>query len=286
MPSYKPYRPEQAGLLPVHVQDVLPENHRCFLVHAVVEKLDIAAFEAAYGEAGGESPYHPRMMLKVWLYAFALQVKSRRKLEQRLHEDLGFRFLAGGCAPDFKTLSEFLRVHRAAIVELQVLQMLRRAGLARVGEVAIDSTRIKGNASRDRVVQRKRLQKQVQQWMDAVEDDPDRRAGPAGEQRRAAAGAGAVAAAGGARHRRLCAGFEFGQRVERQAAGRRVGSRAGAAGRNAAHAAEAAQCGGAATVSKAQRVGGTQDGLLERARRDASVPTPRLAAGGRRVHPG
>ena len=119
------------------------------------------------------------MMLKVWLYAFALKVKSTRKLEQRVHEDLGFRFLAGGCAPDFKTLSEFLRVHRAAIVELftQVLQMLRRAGLARVGEVAIDSTRIKGNASRDRVVQRKRLQKQVQQWMEEVEDDPDRQPG-------------------------------------------------------------------------------------------------------------
>ena len=59
----------------------------------------------------------------------------------------------------------------------QVLQMLRRAGLARVGEVAIDSTRIKGNASRDRVVQRKRLRKQVQQWMEEVEDDPDRQPG-------------------------------------------------------------------------------------------------------------
>ena len=179
MPSYKPYHPEQAELLPLHVKDVLPANHLCFLVHEVVEKLDIAAFEAAYGEAGGESPYPPRMMLQVWLYAFALKVKSTRKLEQRLHEDLGFRFLAGGCAPDFKTLSEFLRVHRGAIVELftQVLQMLRRAGLARVGEVAIDSTRIKGNASRDRVVQRKRLQKQVQQWMEEVEDDPDRQPG-------------------------------------------------------------------------------------------------------------
>jgi transposase len=181
MPSYKPYRPEQAELLPVHVKDVLPENHLCFLVHEVVEKLDIAAFEAAYGEAGGESPYHPRMMLKVWLYAFALKVKSTRKLERRIHEDLGFRFLGGGCAPDFKTLSEFLRVHRAAIVELftQVLQMLRRAGLAQVGEVAIDSTRIKGHASRDRVVQRKRLQQQVNQWLDEVEDDPDRQPGRA-----------------------------------------------------------------------------------------------------------
>ena len=187
MPSYKPYHPEQAELLPRHVKDVLGDNHLCFLVHEVVEQLDISRFEAAYGEAGGESPYHPRMMLQVWLYAFALKVKSTRKLEQRIREDLGFRFLAGGCAPDFKTLSEFLRVHRAAILELftQVLQLLRRAGLARVGEVAIDSTRIKGNASRNRVVQRTALQRQVEQWMDEVEDDPDRQPGrPVSEQER------------------------------------------------------------------------------------------------------
>src|SRR5271165_7630601 len=118
MPNYKPYHPEQADLLPAHVRDVLGKNHLCFLVHEVMEKLDLGGFEAAYGEAGGESPYHPRLMVKVWLYAFALQVKSTRKLEQRIREDLGFRFLAGGCAPDHKTLSEFLRVHRAAIVEL------------------------------------------------------------------------------------------------------------------------------------------------------------------------
>jgi transposase len=179
MPTYKPYQPEQAELLPRHVKDVLGDNHLCFLVHEVVEKLDIGRFESAYGDAGGESPYHPRMMLKVWLYAFALKVKSTRKLEQRLREDLGFRFLAGGGAPDFKTLSEFLRVHRVAVQELftQVLQLLRRAGLARVGEVAIDSTRIKGNAARNRVVQRAALQRQVEQWMDEVEDDPDRQPG-------------------------------------------------------------------------------------------------------------
>ena len=179
MPNYKPYYPEQAELLPAHVRDVLGKNHLCFLVHEVVEKLDLGGFEAAYGEAGGESPYHPRLMVKLWLYAFALQVKSTRKLEQRIREDLGFRFLAGGSAPDHKTLSEFLRRHRAAIVGLfaQLLQMRRRAGLARLGEVAIDSTRIKGNASRQRVVQRVALQRQVKQWMEAVKDDPDRQPG-------------------------------------------------------------------------------------------------------------
>lgn len=179
MPSYKPYHPEQAELLPCHVKDVLGENHLCFLVQQLVEELEIGAFEACYGEAGGESPYHPRLMLKVWLYAFALKGKRPRKLEQRLREELGFRFLAGGGEPDHKTLSEFLRLHQAAIVEMftQVLQLLRAAGVARLGEVAVDSTRIQGNASRHRVVQRAELERKVKQWMGELEEDPDRQPG-------------------------------------------------------------------------------------------------------------
>lgn len=59
MPSYKPYHPEQAELLPSHVHDVLGENHLCFLVHEVVEKLDISGFEAAYGELGESRPIIP-----------------------------------------------------------------------------------------------------------------------------------------------------------------------------------------------------------------------------------
>lgn len=112
MPNYKPYHPEQAELLPAHVRDVLGKNHLCFLVHEVVEKLDLGGFEAAYGEAAGESPYHPRLMVKVWLYAFALQVKSTRAGVAHPGRP-GFRFLAGSSAPDHKTLSEFLRRHRA-----------------------------------------------------------------------------------------------------------------------------------------------------------------------------
>src|ERR1700692_664785 len=153
MPNFLPYHPEQAELLPAHVRDVLGADHLCFLLHEVVESWDLGEFVSAYSAAGGQSPYDPRLMVKVWLYAFALNVRTTRKLEQRVREDLGFRFLAGGAAPDHKTLSEFHRRHRAAIAEsfTQVLVLLRRAGPARVGTVAIDSTRVKASASRDRV---------------------------------------------------------------------------------------------------------------------------------------
>lgn len=143
------YDPDQAYLLPPNVKDVLGANHLCFHVHRVVEGLDVSEFEQAYGEEG-RLAYPPRMMLKVWLYAFCLQVSSTRRLEQRIREDLAFRYLAGGLAPDHKTLSEFLRRHRRAInsVFTQVLEMARKAGMVRLGHVAIDSTRVKANASR------------------------------------------------------------------------------------------------------------------------------------------
>lgn len=173
MPNYFAYAPEQAELLPRHVRDELPPGHLCFLIHEVIEKLDLTRFDAFYGEEG-QKAYNPRLMLKVWLYGFAVNVRSTRKLERRLQEDLGFRFLAGGLRPDHKTLSEFLRRHGPAIEELftQVLGWARQAGMARLGRVAIDSTRIKANASPDRL--QKQDRQQVRQWRKQMEgEDPD-----------------------------------------------------------------------------------------------------------------
>jgi len=179
MPSFQPYHPEQAELLPAHVRDVLGADHLCFLLHEVVESWDLQEFVAAYSEAGGQCAYDPRLMLKVWLYAFALNVRTTRKLEQRVQEDLGFRFLAGGATPDHKTLSEFQRRHAVAMRRLftQVLRLLRKSGLAQVGTVAIDSTRLKANASRERVLREADLEGKVAEWQKHLDDDPDRTPG-------------------------------------------------------------------------------------------------------------
>jgi transposase len=173
MPNYFGYSPEQAELLPRHVRDELSQGHLCFLIHEMVEGLDLRRFDEAYGEEG-QKAYNPRLMLKVWLYGFAVNVRSTRKLGRRIQEDLGFRFLAGGLRPDHKTLSEFLRRHGEGIEELftQVLGWARKAGMARLGRVAIDSTRIKANASPDRL--RKQDQRQVRRWRREMEsEDPD-----------------------------------------------------------------------------------------------------------------
>jgi transposase len=163
MSRFFAYNPEQAYLLPPNVKDVLGSEHLCFRLHALMEGLEVRQFEQAYA-AEGRMAYPPRMMLKVWLYAFCLGVSSTRRLERRIREDLAFRYLAGGLMPDHKTLSEFLRRHRRAINDVftQVVQMARGAGMGQLGHVAIDSTRVRANASRRRVVDWEQARRQ--QW--------------------------------------------------------------------------------------------------------------------------
>lgn len=169
---FQDYSPEQAALLPVHVRDVLSEKHLVFLIHEVVERQDLREWEASYREEG-QRPYHPGLLLKVLLYGFALGVRSSRKLEQRVREDLGFRYLAGGAEPDHKTICEFVRRHGRRVNDLftAVLEQLQRAGMGKLGVVALDSTRVRANASRQRVMteaglraERARKRRQVREW--------------------------------------------------------------------------------------------------------------------------
>jgi transposase len=186
MSRFLPYNPDQAYLLPPNVRDVLGEGHLAFFVHRVVARLELQEFEQAYSEEGG-SLYAPELMLKVWLYAYALGVTSARRLEQRVREDLAFRYLAGGATPDNWALSAFRRRHARGInaVFTQVLELARSLGMVRLGHVAIDSTRIRGSASRDRMdkeaklrKERARLRRQIRQWQQACNaEDPEESGG-------------------------------------------------------------------------------------------------------------
>jgi len=179
---FRPYHPDQAFLLPPSVADELGADHLCFFLRRVVERLDLSALERAYDEEG-QPGYHPALLLSVWLYAYALGLTSSRRLEQRIREDLGFRYLAGGERPDHWTLNDFRRRHPKALNDLftQVVELARQAGLGRLGHVAIDSTRVKANASRDRVdsqcklrAERAKIRRQIRRWQQACNDlDPN-----------------------------------------------------------------------------------------------------------------
>ena len=107
------YNPEQAYLLPPSVHEVLGAEHVGFFLHRAVERLEWSVFEQGY-VAEGRPAYHPALLLKVWLYAYALGITSARRWEQRVREDLAFRYLAGGALPDFWTLKQFRTRHARA----------------------------------------------------------------------------------------------------------------------------------------------------------------------------
>ena len=110
MAKFLEYHPDQAYLLPPSVRDVLGPKHLCFYIRKVLAKLNLSAFREEYGVEGGPA-YAPESLVAVWLYAYALGVTSSRRLEQRLREDLAFRYLAAGATPDHWTLNDFRRRH-------------------------------------------------------------------------------------------------------------------------------------------------------------------------------
>jgi transposase len=152
MAKFFEYNPDQAYLLPPSVRDVLERDHLCFFLRRVLAKVDLSAFRDEYSEEGGPA-YAPEMQVSVWLYAYALGLTSSRRLEQRIREDLAFRYLAGGARPDHWTLNAFRRRHAKGLNDLftQVVELARKAKLGKLGHVAIDSTRIAANASRNRI---------------------------------------------------------------------------------------------------------------------------------------
>jgi transposase len=186
MGNFYDYSPEQGLLLPPNVREVLGEKHLCFFVHRVVEKLNLGELIAAYSDEG-HAAYHPALLLKVWMYAYALGITSSRRLEQRIKEDLAFRYLAGGAEPDHWTLNDFRKWHPVGLNDLftQVVELARSAGMGKLGHVAIDSTRIAANAAADWTDSEEKLRKGrakirrgIRQWQRQCDaEDPNEGAG-------------------------------------------------------------------------------------------------------------
>ena len=123
-------------------------------------------------EQRGGPPYHPRMMVKVLLYGYCTGVASSRRIAQRLHEDIAFRVLAANNTPDFRTVSDFRKDHLGALsgLFLQVLALCRRAGLVKLGHVALDSTKVRTNASRHKAMGYGRMKEKESQLAADVEE--------------------------------------------------------------------------------------------------------------------
>lgn len=160
--SYLPYDPKQARLMPDALQDWLPEGHLAYFISDTVDQLDLSAFHARYAKGGPRNqPFHPAMMVKVLVYAYATGVFSSRKIARKLHEDVAFRVLGAENFPAHRTICDFRALHLEELSELfvQVLKLAREMGLVKLGTVAIDGTKIKANASRHKAMSYERMLK-------------------------------------------------------------------------------------------------------------------------------
>jgi len=161
--SYRPYSPKQAFLLPPSPTEWLPDDHLAHFVMDVVAQLDLSAIHRRCQSADprGTQPYHPLMMTSLLVYGYCVGVVSSRKIERSTHESVAFRVIAGGEHPDHTRISEFRRVHLDDLAELffQVLALAKKAHLVKLGNVALDGTKMKANASKHKAMSYDRMEK-------------------------------------------------------------------------------------------------------------------------------
>jgi len=176
--KFRDYQPHQLMILPPALDEWLPEDHPVHFISQVVDQFDLSAIYNDYTERRGQPPYEPRMMVKVWVYAYMRGIRSSRRLERALYEDVGFRVLAANQQPDHWTLSNFRRRHHEALAQLfvQSVRLAQDAGLVKLRHVAVDGTRLKANASKHSAMsygrmkdEERRLAEEIRRYLEEVE---------------------------------------------------------------------------------------------------------------------
>ena len=164
---------DQPLLLPPSLQDWLPENHLARFIADVTDKLDLSQIMAEFTRRDGRgmTAYHPVMMARLLLYGYCKGIVSSRQLERATYENVAFRFLAADQHPDHDSISAFRQTHLQALAGLftQALQLCQKAGLVKLGHVAIDGTKLKANASKHKAMSYDRMPEKEKQLREEVD---------------------------------------------------------------------------------------------------------------------
>lgn len=186
MRSYREYGPDQATLLPPSLAELIPPDDPVFFLREVIAGLDLESFHRAYRAERGQPPYDPALMVGLYLYGAMRRTYSSRRLAELCRRDVGCMYLVGRATPDYHTIGEFRQRFTQELqgLFLQVLLLCREAGLARLGHVSLDGTKLRANASKHKAMSYGRMQEkepvlaaEVARWLeegrnqDATEDD-------------------------------------------------------------------------------------------------------------------
>ena len=166
---FRPYNPNQTVLFPPRIDEDIAEHDPVRMVDALVESLNLESFRKLYKECG-RSPYHPRMMLKVILYAYMNNIYSCRKIEKLLHRDIHYIWLAGYEKPDFITINRFRNRVKKEINEVftQTVLLLSSKGFISLNVEYIDGTKIESKANKYTFVWRKTVERNRERLMKKI----------------------------------------------------------------------------------------------------------------------
>ena len=171
--TFRSYDMNQQLLLPPDLRQWLRADHLALYISDLVEELDLTEIFNGYeeGDGRGRPPYHPVLMVKLLLYGYCTGKLSSRKIEQATYDDVAFRVLSCNQQPDHDSIAGFRKRHLPALAQLfvQVMALCQRAGLVKLGHVAIDGTKIKANASKWRTRSYAYLSEAEQELSAAVE---------------------------------------------------------------------------------------------------------------------
>jgi transposase len=178
--QFRPWNPDQAFLFPPAPRDWLPENHLVYFLLDVMPQMNRQPILQPYqAEDRGQPPYHPTRLTTLLLYGYATGTFSSRRLMARCETDVAYRIIVGEDIPDFRTISDFRKRHRTALEGLfvDVLKLCAQAGLAKVGRIALDGSKVKANASRHKAMsydymlkEEKRLKKEIKALLAQAEE--------------------------------------------------------------------------------------------------------------------
>jgi transposase len=172
---------DQAFLMPPSLMDWVPDDHLVWTVLGAVDQMDLDAVYGKYRANGqGRAAYDPAMMVALLLYSYSVGNRSSRGIERACRVDVAYKVITAMAAPDHSTIAEFRRRHETALGELfvDVLRLCREAGLVSVGVIAIDGTKIKANASRDRNGSYESIVGEILDEAEQTDRDEDEQHGP------------------------------------------------------------------------------------------------------------
>jgi transposase len=169
--TFKTYSVGQISMMPPSLDELIPEGHLVRVVNRIVDQIDLSPLLAKY-KGGGTSSYHPRMMLKVLVYAYAERIFASRRIAKGMRENVNFMWLSGGNKPNFRTLNDFRSgTMKEAVREVfaAVVEVLMEEGYVKLENYFVDGTKIEANANAHKVVWAKRTEKNKEKLRTKIE---------------------------------------------------------------------------------------------------------------------